>query len=38
MTIQTNAQTEKATLGMGCFWCAEAVYQRVEGVISVKPG
>ena len=32
------AQTETATLGGGCFWCVEAVYQRVEGVLSVKPG
>ena len=32
------AQTETATLGGGCFWCVEAVYQRVKGVVSVKPG
>ena len=32
------AQTETATLGGGCFRCVEAVYQRVEGVLSVKPG
>ena len=32
------AQTETATLGGGCFWCVEAVYQRVKGVLSVKPG
>jgi len=31
-------QTELATLGGGCFWCVEAVYQRVYGVLSVKPG
>ncbi|ARM75579.1 peptide-methionine (S)-S-oxide reductase MsrA [Acidianus manzaensis] len=29
---------ELATLGGGCFWCTEAVYSRVKGVISVKPG
>nr|WP_014511657.1 peptide-methionine (S)-S-oxide reductase MsrA [Saccharolobus solfataricus] len=29
---------EVATLGGGCFWCTEAVYKRVKGVISVKPG
>ena len=32
------AQTEVATLGGGCFWCVEAVYQRVQGIESVKPG
>jgi peptide-methionine (S)-S-oxide reductase len=27
-----------ATLGGGCFWCTEAVLQRIEGVLSVAPG
>jgi peptide-methionine (S)-S-oxide reductase len=30
--------TETVLLGAGCFWCAEAVFQRQEGVISVMPG
>ena len=29
---------EKATLGGGCFWCLEAVYQEVEGVKSIVSG
>lgn len=29
---------EKATFGAGCFWCVEAIYSRVEGVIKVEPG
>lgn len=29
---------EKIYLGGGCFWCLEAVYQRVNGVLNVKSG
>ena len=29
---------DKATLGGGCFWCLEAAYQLVPGVISVNSG
>ncbi len=29
---------ETATLGGGCFWCLEAVYEEVEGVHRVKSG
>jgi len=31
-------QLEQATLGGGCFWCVEAVYQNVRGVESVVSG
>jgi peptide-methionine (S)-S-oxide reductase len=29
---------ETATLGGGCFWCLEAVYDEMEGVTSVESG
>lgn len=31
-------KTEKATFGSGCFWCVEAIFQRVEGVEKVVSG
>jgi peptide-methionine (S)-S-oxide reductase len=30
--------SELATLGGGCFWCLEAVYDEMAGVISVESG
>lgn len=31
-------QIELATLAAGCFWCTEAVFQRVEGVDEIRSG
>jgi peptide-methionine (S)-S-oxide reductase len=30
--------SEIATLGGGCFWCLEAVYQQMQGVLSMVSG
>ena len=29
---------EIATLGAGCFWCVEAIFQSIPGVMSIEPG
>jgi len=37
-TMAQNKTTETITLGGGCFWCTEAVFDQVNGVESVVSG
>ena len=33
-----NQNIEQATFGAGCFWCVEAVFERLKGVVDVRAG
>ena len=38
MTVNPNQETDTAYLAAGCFWCIEAIFQQLDGVISVASG
>jgi peptide-methionine (S)-S-oxide reductase len=38
LQAQPRSGNEFATLGGGCFWCLEAVYEELEGVVDVESG
>ncbi len=38
MNQAINNSLQTATFGSGCFWCSEAIYERVKGAISVVSG
>lgn len=37
-SMNASVPPEQAVLGGGCFWCVEAVYERVPGVLAVESG
>ena len=36
--VSTAEPPQKATLGAGCFWCVEAIYEQLPGVLDVVSG
>ena len=37
-TPSDNTKLQKVTLGAGCFWCVEAIFEEVKGVKKVVAG
>jgi peptide-methionine (S)-S-oxide reductase len=37
-SMNAQGDSARATVGGGCFWCVEAVYQTVPGILSVTSG
>jgi peptide-methionine (S)-S-oxide reductase len=37
-TEDPEARAKLATFGAGCFWCVEAIFQRLDGVLKVTSG
>jgi peptide-methionine (S)-S-oxide reductase len=37
-TTMNKVGLKKATFGSGCFWCTEAIFERLNGVVTVESG
>ena len=35
---QNEKKYEEATFGAGCFWCTEAIYEQINGIVDVEAG
>ncbi|MGZ8544436.1 MAG: peptide-methionine (S)-S-oxide reductase MsrA [Flavisolibacter sp.] len=38
MNAQVGEKTDTATFATGCFWCTEAIFESLKGVLSVSSG
>ena len=38
MNSETIQNKDTAIFGAGCFWCVEAVFQELDGVLEVQSG
>jgi peptide-methionine (S)-S-oxide reductase len=38
ISLPAGVQTDTATFGNGCFWCTEAIFQNLDGVLKVTSG
>ena len=38
INVQVGDKTDTATFATGCFWCTEAVFEELDGVLSVTSG
>ncbi|MES2620080.1 MAG: peptide-methionine (S)-S-oxide reductase MsrA [Bacteroidota bacterium] len=38
VSMSENTKLDTITFGGGCFWCTEAIFQRLNGVVSVASG
>ena len=38
VSLMNNKKLEKATLGSGCFWCTETIFEKLKGVESAVSG
>lgn len=37
-SVLTTGKTDTATFANGCFWCTEAIFEQLDGVISAESG
>jgi peptide-methionine (S)-S-oxide reductase len=38
MAVNSSENVDTATFGTGCFWCTEAIFEELKGVLSVESG